>query len=155
MLDSAERGFNRLQIGCAAVFANLLFTGFCLWGAYAASVSWNLETNGRITRGTVIRMEESRSEGSCCVYSPVVSFEVADREYIFDSTNASDPPAYRVGQEVPVRYDPSNPAAAQIDNAVERWIFPAIMIPAMVFGALIFNGYMLRAWRRGEDIMLE
>jgi hypothetical protein len=98
-------------------------------------------------------MEESNSsEGGCCVYSPVVEFTVNGQTYSFDGGNASDPPAYRVGEVVSVIYDPSDPSTAQINKWTERWLFPIIIIPAMIFTAAILNFFMIRAWRRGEYI---
>ena len=63
-LDKLDRGFNRLQTGCLTILANLFFTGFCVWGAYAALGSWRLETNGETTVGKVIEMLEQDSAES-------------------------------------------------------------------------------------------
>jgi uncharacterized protein DUF3592 len=145
---------NRAYIGCITIFANLFFAAFCLWGAYAAYTGWQLQTNGESTTGVVIRMEESSSgESGCCVYSPVVEFNANGQTYSFEGDNASDPPAYRVGEEVPVLYDPARPETAQINKWTERWLFPIIIIPAMILAALLVNFFMIRAWRRGESIL--
>ena len=152
-LDAVEKGASRLQIGCWTIFFNLFFAGFCLWGAYAAYTGWQLQTNGVTTPGTVVRLnEQSDAEGGCCTYVPVVDFNVNDQVYTFEGDNASDPPAYQVGEHVNVRYDPTNPNTAQIDSFFERWIFPILIIPAMILAAAILNFFMIRAWRRGEYI---
>lgn len=152
-LDAVGTGVSRLQIGCLTIFFNLFFAGFCLWGAYAAYTSWQLQTNGVITPGTVVRLnEQSDAEGGCCTYVPVIDFKVNDQIYTFEGDNASDPPAYDVGEQVNVRYDPTNPNKAQIDSFFERWIFPIIIIPAMIIAAAVLNFFMLRSWRRGEGI---
>jgi hypothetical protein len=152
-LDTVGTGVNRLQTGCWIIFGNLFLAAFCLWGMYAAYTSWTLQNEGITTTGTVVRLEESdSSEGGCCVYSPVVEFSVNGLIYSFESDNASDPPAYQVGEVVNVIYDPSDPSTAQIDKWSERWLFPIIIIPAMIFTALILNFFMIRAWRRGEYI---
>jgi len=144
---------NRVQIGCITILANLFFAGFCLWGAYAGYVSWQLEQSGERTTGNVVRLDESDSgEGGCCVYSPVIEFVAGGQTFTFESGNASDPPAYDVGEEVRVLYDPANPETAQIDSFFERWVFPIIIIPAMILAALIVNFFMIRSWRRGEYI---
>ncbi len=83
---------------------------------------------------------------------PVVDFTVRGQIYTFEGDNASYPPAYEVGEQVEIRYDPTNPNTAQIDSLFERWIFPIIIIPAMIIGAAILNFFMIRAWRRGEAI---
>lgn len=152
-IDTVAKGANRLKIGCIAVLANLFFMAFCLWGAYAGYVSWNLQTNGESIEGTVVRLnEQSDSEGGCCTYVPVVEFDAGGRAYSFEGDTASDPPAYRVGQRVPVIYDPSDPQTAQIDKWSERWLFPILIIPAMLLAALVINFVMVRAWRRGDDL---
>ena len=152
-LDTVEKGANRLKIGCMTVLINLFFMAFCLWGAYAGYVSWKLQTNGEKTEGTVVRLnEQSDSEGGCCTYVPIVEFEAGGRAYSFEGGTASDPPAYRVGERVPVLYDPADPETAQIDKWSERWLFPILIIPAMLIATLVTTIVMFRAWRRGDDI---
>ena len=144
---------NRLYIGCGLLFANLFFAGFCLWGAYAGYTSWRLEQNGETTTGEVVRLEESdTTEGGCCVYSPVIEFNVNGQAYSFEGDTASYPPAYDLGEEVDVLYDPADPDTAQINKWSERWLFPLIIIPAMIFAALLVNFFMIRAIWRGEDL---
>ncbi len=152
-VEKVGRGLNRLYIGCATIVANLFFGAFCLWGAYAATVSWRLQTAGQTAVGTIIRLEESKtSEGYCCVYSPIVEFQANGQTYTFENENASDSADYDVGGEVRVLYDPSDPNTAQINTFSERWLFPIIIIPAMILAALLVNFFMIRAWRRGEYI---
>lgn len=153
-LGKVGRGANRLYIGCMTIIVNLFFAAFCLWGAYAASVSWTLETTGEVTTGTITRLEESTtSEGYCCVYAPVIEFQANGQTYSFESDTASDQADYTVGRQVRVRYDPANPNAAQIDNFMERWLFPAIIIPAMVLASLLVTFFMVRAWRRDKVVI--
>lgn len=152
-VEKASGVANRLYIGCITIFVNLFLAGFCLWGAYAGYVSWQLEQNGETTTGLVVEMEESSTgEGGCCVYSPVIEFSANGQPYTFEGDNASNPPAYAVGEEVSVLYDPANPATAQINKWTERWLFPIIIIPAMLLAALIVNFFMLRALWRNDSI---
>ena len=153
-VEKIGRGANRLYIGCITVLANLFFMAFCLWGVYAAVVSWRLETNGETTTGVVVRLDEqSDAEGGCCTYVPVVEFEAGGKTYSFDGDTASDPPAYEVNEEVSVLYDPSDPNTAQINKFSERWLMPICLIPAMIFASSILTFFMVRAWRRGDDIL--
>jgi hypothetical protein len=152
-VEKAGGAFNRLQIGCWIVFANLFFAAFCLWGAYAGYTSWRLEQEGERTTGIVTRLEESSDgDGGCCVYSPVIEFDAGGQRYSFEGGNASDPPAYDVGEQVQVLYDPADPNTAQINKWTERWLFPIIIIPAMLFAALLVNFFMIRAFRRNEPV---
>ena len=144
---------NRVYIGCAMLLANLFFAGFCLWGAYVGYVSWQLEQNGETTSGTVVQMEESSSsEGGCCVYSPVIEFVAGGQTFSFEGDTASNPPAYKVGEEVSILYDPADPNTVQINKWSERWLFPLIIIPAMILAALLVNFFMIRALWRNEVI---
>lgn len=144
---------NRMYIGCATIAANLFFAGFCLWGAYAGYTSWQLEQNGEMTTGIVVKMEESSSaEGGCCVYSPVIEFVAGGQTFSFEGGNASYPPAYEVGENVSVLYNPADPDTAQINKWSERWLFPLIIIPAMLLTALILNFFMIRAFWRNDPI---
>ena len=144
---------NRLYIGCWIIFGNLFLAGFCLWGVYAGYISWKLENEGETTTGTVVRLEESdTSEGGCCVYSPVVEFNANGQTYSFEGDNASDPPAYDVGEEVNVIYHPKDPDTAQINKWTERWLFPLLIIPAMLLGALVLNFFLIRSFWRNDPI---
>jgi hypothetical protein len=144
---------NRFQIGCWIVFANLFLGGFCLWGVYAGYVSWKLEQNGEATTGIVTQLEEgSDSDGNCCVYSPVIEFEANGQTYSFESDNASYPPAYEVGEEVSVLYDPADPNTAQINKWTERWLVPVILVPAMLLTALVVNIVLIRSFWRNDEV---
>ena len=140
-----------LKFFCILVFTNLFFLGFCLWGVYGAYISWKLDSEGKTTIGKVVQLAKSDStDGSCCVYSPVVEFEVDGQIYSFESDNASDPPAYDVRQEVNVIYRPSNPSTAQINKWSERWLFPSIIIPTMILTALLLNFFLIRSFWRND-----
>ncbi len=147
---------NRVWNGCIILFANLFFAGFCLWGVYAGYISWKLENEGETTTGTVVRLEESdSSEGGCCVYSPVIEFTANGQTYSFEGDNASDPPAYAVGEEVSVLYHPHDPDTAQINKWTERWLLPIIIIPAMTITAIAVNIVMLRIFWRNDDTLIQ
>jgi hypothetical protein len=154
-VEKAAGAANRIWNGCILIFANLFFAGFCLWGAYAGYISWRLEQEGVTTTGTVIELEASdSSEGGCCVYSPVIEFTANDDQtYTFEGDTASDPPAYDVGEEVNVLYDPNDPETAQINKWTERWLFPIIIIPAMILAAIVVNIVMIRALWRNEVVL--
>jgi hypothetical protein len=151
VVDKVASGANRLYIGCATILANLFFMAFCLWGVYAAYVSWQLETNGETTTGVVVRLDEqSDAEGGCCTYVPIVEFQADGTTYSFDGNTASDPPQYQVNEEVPVLYDPSDPNTAQINKFSDRWLMPIILIPAMILASIIVTFFMIRAGFKGN-----
>ncbi len=152
-LEGVGRGANRVYIGCAVILANLFFAAFCFWGAYAAYTTWQLQTNGETTTGIVVHLDEqSDAEGGCCTYVPIIEFEAGGKTYSFSGDTASDPPAYEVSEEVSILYDPANPNTAQINKWSERWLMPIILIPSMIFASIILTFFMVRAWRRGDNI---
>lgn len=144
---------NRVYIGCVTIVANLFFMAFCLWGVYAGYTSWQLQTNGETTTGTVVELkEQSDGEGGCCTYVPVVEYTVKGEAYSMEGDTATDPPQYEVGEEVSILYDPANPNTAQINKLLERWLFPVIIVPSMIFASLLVTFFMFRAFRRNESI---
>ncbi len=155
-VEKVDRAANRLQIGCWTIFFNLFFAGFCLWGVYAGYISWKLDNEGATATGIVVSLDESDdSEGGCCVYSPVIEFEAGGQTYSFDGGNASYPPAYEVGEQVEVIFDPAAPDTAQINKWTERWLFPIIIVPVMILAALILNFFMIRSFWRNDPIHTE
>jgi hypothetical protein len=153
-VDKVGKAANRLYNGCIIIFANLFFAAFCLWGMYAAYTSWQLQTNGETTTGIVVELkEQSDADGGCCTYVPVVEYSVNEQTYSMEGDTASDPPQYEVGEEVPILYDPSDPNKAQINKLLERWLFPIIIIPAMLLAALVVNFFMIRAFQRNDTIL--
>lgn len=155
MLNTVEKGLTTaywLRQGCIMLVSNLLFLGFFGWGVYAAFTAYRLETNGAVTEGVVIQMEESRTDGNT-TYSPVIEFQVNGQSYTFENNISSNPPQYEVGDRVAVRYDREDPSTAQIDKWSERWLMPVILIPAMCFTALVVNGLAFLSWRKGRILV--
>ena len=56
--------------------------------------------------------------------SPVVDYEVNGKQFTFQSSVSSTPPAYFVGEKVRVLYRPDNPASAQINSFTDQWLLP-------------------------------
>lgn len=70
------------------------------------------------TAGTVIEMKGGTQK------SPVVEYTVDGRRFTFHSSISSSPPAYKVGDQVGVLYNPDDPQAAQLNTFLDRWLFP-------------------------------
>lgn len=63
-------------------------------------------------------------------YQPKITFTTQTGEnVVLTSVGLSNPPRFRVGQEVPVVYDPSNPHKARIRSFASLW-----------FASLFFGG---------------
>ena len=127
--------------GCLWIGLNLMFLLFLVIGGWYGWGSWNLVQGGAAADGTVVRMDESHSDGST-TYAPIVEYVVDGETYTMNSSSYSSPPAYHVGQAVRVVYDRANPSHARMDNFWELWLLPIIFISIAVLFGLIFNIFM-------------
>lgn len=148
IFDPEYEKTSRLKVVSQIVLLDLSFAALFLWGITEAYAAWQLQINGITTPGIVVRLTEERSgEGACCVYRPVIQFKVDDQVYTCNSMWASDPPDYQMGEQVNIRYDPTNPSLARIDNFSERWVVPVTVLSATIFTTLVANFVMLRKWK--------
>jgi hypothetical protein len=80
--------------------------------------------------GTVVDLvKRVFNPGSAGVYCPVVEFTTASGQPLrFESQFGSLPASHRVGQSIPVRYDPTDPQKAEVDSATANWFVPGCTI---------------------------
>ncbi|MBN2549319.1 MAG: DUF3592 domain-containing protein [Anaerolineales bacterium] len=78
-----------------------------------------------------------------------MTYEVVNASYTMRGDTASDPPAYEIGEQVSIIYNPSSPESSQINSWSERWLMPALLIPSMLLAAVGVNFFGLRAVWRG------
>lgn len=111
---------------------------FALVGGTIAVAEWRFSARAARARGEVVdlieeqrrsreaeqpRMREEDARVAGPVYRPLIRFSTADgRAVSFLSRLATNPPAYQIGQQVMVLYDPVHPEAASIDSFVDRWL---------------------------------
>lgn len=89
----------------------------------------------------------ARAEGSVVDYSqrgdttyPIVQFTTPDgRRWEFEDRVGSDPPQFKLEQNVDVRYDSSNPRNAFVNTAVNLWVLPGIF--CLVGGVFALIGW--------------
>jgi hypothetical protein len=126
-LDKLKISPKPKQRGCMGPALLVAFLGVCIL-TFIYWMHTQQEAFARIatsTMGTVIEMQERSSKSSSGTrstsYAPVVQF-VTKREdvYTFTSAMSSNPPAYSVGDQVEVLYNPENPPEAVLarDNAI-------------------------------------
>lgn len=136
------------------LLANLLVAAMAAGTVWLGWRGYQLSTHGESAIGHVVEMEESTDgEGSCCVYSPVIEFNANGRPVRFEGSNASDPPAYRVGQEVEVLYLPEDPSRAAINSFYELWMVSAILAPVTLVLFIVLNWLAIARMRSGQPIM--
>jgi hypothetical protein len=154
--SAVEKGANALdkvQQGCWLVGINLFLCAFFGWGVFAALNAIRVEGQ-ETTSATVVELNESNDPELGRRYTSEVEYEVDGRTYSDEVGEPSIPAEYEVGETLTVRYSPNAPGAAEADSFIDRWLFPVIIIPAMLITAAILNFLAIRAWRRGEDLDL-
>ncbi len=129
--------------GCGLILENVAALAMAAVGAYFGFTSFTLMQGGHTVQGAVTELVESQSEDGGVSYAPIVEYEVDGQTYSFNTRNYSNPPAYHVGQQVTVLYDPAKPGFGRINNVWELWLLPGILCPAALVMFLVFNGIAL------------
>ena len=124
--------------------------GLVVTGAVFALREYRFINRAAHGRGTVVevnRRTEHDKDGTHSYFYPVVEFRTQDDRIVrITSSVGSDPPAYEVGEAVPVLYDPAAPASGCIDSFIERW-FVALLFSGL--GLLFFT--VLSMWPLGSE----
>lgn len=82
---------------------------------------------GAEATGTVVDLERATTGNGKASYYPVVIYrDAGGTEHRFTGTLGSNPPGYRRGEEVAVRYDPAAPEEAVIDSWSARALGPGL-----------------------------
>jgi hypothetical protein len=98
--------------------------------------------------GVVVKVDEvttSRKQETTSRYYPVVRFVTGSGQVVrYRDHSGANPPAYRVGDQVRVLYDPANPQRARLDTWASLWLKAVILliigVPLLIFtaGILLF-----------------
>lgn len=79
------------------------------------------------TDGTIVELIESSGSEGGTVYQAVVEFQTADgRTVRWQESMASNPPAGHPGDQVPMKYDPSDPDNARIAKTFRMWFLSGL-----------------------------
>lgn len=78
-------------------------------------------------QGIVTAMVPQRSTDNSISYRPIVRFQHGEQQIQFSESVSSNPPAYDVGQSVPVLYLESNPYDAKIDSFWSLWFLTTLL----------------------------
>ena len=116
----------------------LIFFGI---GAGMTYQQWMLRQEAVQVPGTVISLDESCDDEGC-TYRPNVRFTTQDGQtQFYNSMFGSYPPAYKVGEQVIIFYQPDNPEKATIqgEGGVFRLIFTGVGGAIIVFGLVFFS----------------
>ena len=135
------------------IHALLLLVGLVLmsiaYGQFQRTM--NLLKNGERAKARVLELVESRSRSDGTSYRPVFEFVTKANEvkrFVYDVS--SSPPAWQVGEEADVIYNPARPEQARL---VGYWglfiasiILAAVAAPFLVIG----GGYFVYVLAMGE-----
>lgn len=91
--------------------------------------------------GVVVRMLRDTSDSETYFHYPVVRFTTGKGEQIeFEASIRREPPRHKVGDRVPVYYDPANPGDADILGTEQNTHIVLLLlgVPALLAGLGIF-----------------
>ena len=99
----------------------------------------NFRSSAILTDGSVVRMNESRSDKGTLLTAPVISFNTKDgQEYLYQSNIYSNPSSYSIGEKVPIYYDPLNPNHAQTGGMTLSIVLASIGGVFFLIGLIIY-----------------
>jgi Protein of unknown function (DUF3592) len=80
------------------------------------------------TTGTIVDLLESHSSEGGTTFQAVVEFQTADGRTIqWTERMASNPPAGQSGDQVPMKYDPTDPDDARIAKTFRLWFLSGLL----------------------------
>jgi hypothetical protein len=113
-------------ITIVAVILLLIGSIFLIVDGFVFKSTADFLSRAKSVSGTVVNLVEHISEDSdhntSITYRPEVKFITEQgKAILFRSTTGSNPPSYKISQQVKVLYDPANPQDAQIDAFFDLW----------------------------------
>lgn len=135
-----KRNFYLFLFGIFAIIGSIM-------GIVAAVVWLNsvaLQNNGVHTVGTVIDM--IRDDGT---QAPVVRFSLGNGTmHTYTSSMYSNPPAYDIGENVELWYDPANPDAVSM-SGMDSWFIPVFLGAFfLIFGGVGYGGLLYQYFKK-------
>jgi len=115
--------------------------------------NWLFTLAAHHASGTVIEMREEKDKHGIVRYAPTCRFQDSTGvQHTVSSRLFEAPPAFHVGESVPVLYLGSSPQTARIDSFGEIWLLPIFLgITCVVFlpfgPSLIWCRKLVRRWR--------
>ena len=118
--------------------AALLVFGPLLLIAGLVVLGWNMHFISRATsvEGKVIELVDTSSPGDSSQYKAIVSYEVSGTSHTGSSRWNTNPPAYEVGENVVVLYDPEVPSSMMLDTFFEKWFISVMFLGTGAFFAI-------------------
>ncbi|GIV39422.1 MAG: hypothetical protein KatS3mg033_1222 [Thermonema sp.] len=128
------------RVSFAGIVLMLIGLGLAIWGTQALWAAYSLNATGIRTEGTVIEI------GKKGIYRfPRVEFYTSSGEKVDFWSKfevSQDLFSYKIGDKVPVIYNPDNPAEAQIDAFWERNFLHLFLL--LLGGIIALIGWLVR-----------
>jgi hypothetical protein len=137
---------------------NVIWLLLAVLAVYLGMRSYRLSVNGEAVTGTVVRLVVDDREGSSSFNDifPVVEFEVEGQTYSVRSQNNyrwwNQYTRFGIGKQVEMRYDPADPANAEINSWADLWGEPIILGVFTLAAVIVTNGFFILRWRTGRTI---
>lgn len=100
--------------------------------------------------GKVVEMVRSSSrsyDDGGPTYAPRFAFHTPDGElWTILAKVGTNPPAFDVGDKIPVLYQTNDPAHARIDSATQLWLWPIILSVAGAIALAIGSVAIFKQW---------
>ena len=126
---------------CVRIFQGLAIAGFLL-GCYFWVRAWSFYSSSVVTTGLVTGLVEQPGNDGPATYAPTVKFEASDGSVqTFTNGWGTSPNQLRPGAGVQVRYRPTHPAEASIDDFMSLW-----GLPVLIQGICIFDFFFAVAF---------
>ena len=112
-----------------AIFFTAMGTAVIAYGLVLFLESKNFVVHAtQQTSGTVVGFV-LLSSGRSWTDSPVFEFtDSSGTLHTNYNSSGQNPPAYKIGELIKVRYRPENPETARIDSFTELWLFPTFVL---------------------------
>lgn len=126
-----------------AIFFTALGTAVIAFGLVLFLESKNFvvhatqQTSGKVVGFVLLSSGRSRT------HSPVFEFKDSSGTLHTNyNSSGQNPPAYKIGELIKVRYQPEHPETARIDSFTELWLFPTFVLgiglPVLIGGVYCF-----------------
>lgn len=111
-----------------------------VWAVVAYRSQRRFLSSARRVNGVVQSVTAERGDKGPTYYFPVISFTTDAGVTVTQASKSGRNTPYRIGQPIPVIYDPKHPEDLEIDAFWSRWL----VVIAALFLALVFLGIAAR-----------
>jgi hypothetical protein len=146
-----------LNLYSVSLFLGIVFVSVAL---FVAVEDYRFTSSAERTSGVVVELRERFSRSSetrsrSVTYAPVVDYQIAGEQFRIVSSTSSNPPAYAVGDRVPVLFRSESPGDARIASSLPVPLFSLIfggagLVPLAIAGVVALRRRSRRF--RGERL---